>query len=489
MPIDTFRRTQTSVRQPNRMRRTGLEDGAIAIMTPFFIIIMIGMFGMALDLSRSYNRKAELQKAADAAALVAASNLNGTPGGIDKAVTEAGQTAEYSTFAYNTDSVSWSPAALTFSTSADGAPDSWVDATTAKANASKIFFARVDTSKLDDKHKKVRNYFIPILSQAMAESNVVATAVAGRDSINVLPLAICANANKDAASLPSGELVEYGFRRGITYNLMNLNPAGQTPANFLVNPVAPPGTVGTTMMNKLDIVAPFICTGKMAMPTLQGGNVTVEQGFPIDLLSQYLNSRFGDYKLPCQASTAPADPNVTSFDLTNTKWMKFTPDHPYANTSISTDSLLTVAEKPADATNRAYGALWLYAKPVKHQSYANNNGVEPATGYATYSATVADWALLYNPGKPEPNISPNAYPSATPYQATGGSAIYKHYRNTRVLHVPLLRCVGTTIGTTASVVGIAKFFMTTRATSSSLYAEFAGMDTESALSGDVRLYK
>jgi hypothetical protein len=39
------------------------------------------------------------------------------------------------------------------------------------------------------------------------------------------------------------------------------------------------------------------------------------------------------------------------------------------------------------------------------------------------------------------------------------------------------------------VVGIAKFFMTVPATSSAVYAEFAGMDTETALGGNVRLYK
>jgi hypothetical protein len=487
VPIETVRQTKLSIWQQNRIRRKGSEEGAIAIMTAFVLMIMIGMFGMALDLSRSYNRKAELQKAADAAALVAASNLDGTPGGIDKAVTEAGQTAEYSTFAYNTDSVSWSPAALTFNTSADGAPGSWMDAATAKASASKIFFARVDTSALAAKHGRVENFLMPILSSALAESNVAGTAVAGRDSINVLPLAICANSNTDAASLPSGELVEYGFRRGVSYNLMNLNPIGRSPENFLVNPFAPPGTIGTTMKDKLDIVAPFICTGKMAIPTLQGGNVSVERGFPINLLSVYLNSRFGQYTLPCQAPTAPADPNVTSFDLANTKWMKDTPEGLSANPLTDpADPLLTVAEKPTAPTKTAYGPLWSYAKAVKYSSYTSNRGVEPVDGYSTFNATVADWGVLYQPGA-EPKSS---YPGTTPYQSTGGTAKYKLYRNTRVLHVPLLRCsASAAISTTASVVGIAKFFMTVPATSSAVYAEFAGMDTETALGGNVRLYK
>jgi len=39
------------------------------------------------------------------------------------------------------------------------------------------------------------------------------------------------------------------------------------------------------------------------------------------------------------------------------------------------------------------------------------------------------------------------------------------------------------------VLGIAKFFMTVPATSSALYAEFAGMNTEAALGGNARLYR
>lgn len=108
-----------------------------------------------------------------------------------------------------------------------------MNATAAKAKAASTFFARVDTSALDPAHGKVINFFMPVISSAFAQSNVAASAVAGRDSLNVLPLAICANSNTSAAALPSGELVEYGFRRGVSYDLMNLNPGGRTPRIFL----------------------------------------------------------------------------------------------------------------------------------------------------------------------------------------------------------------------------------------------------------------
>lgn len=481
MSSKTKKQAPPFTRRDRKFRRKGSEGGAIAIMTPFLLLLMLGMFGMALDLSRSFNRKAELQIAADSAALAAAGTLDGTPGGIDRAVAAAGAIAVNVSFGYSTDSVTWSNAALKFGTGADGGPGGWMDAEAAKASASQIFFAQVDTSALNPRHGVVQNFFISILSSALAQTNMAASAVAGRDSLNALPLAICANSNTAAAALPSGELSEYGFRRGVSYNLMNLNPGGTSPENFLVNPVAPPGMAGTTMKNRLDVVGPFVCTGKMAIPTLRG-NITVERGFPIDSLYVQLNSRFGAVA-PCQSSTAPADPVVTSFDLASVTWMLPKPDNLSANPLKAPDPLLTVAEKPAGATNTAYGILWTYAKAVPYSAYAAKGGVEPATGYTPYSS--ADWGLLYSPG----SLQAQSYPN-TPYQAAGGSSTYKLGRNTRVLHVPLLSCpVSAAPISTATVVGIAKFFMTVPASSSALHAEFAGMDTEAALGGNARLYR
>lgn len=484
MPIEM--QGQASAFSPRNMRPRSkrAQRGAIAVMTPFVVIVMLAMFGMALDLSRSYNRKAELQSVADAVALAAASALDGTAAGIDRAGSAAAQAVTGYTYAYNTDSIVWSSNALTFGTGADGGAAGWGDAATAKASATKVFFARVDTSVLDAAHGNVENYLIRVLSSALASNSVAATAVAGRDSVNVLPLAVCANSATSASSLPSGELVEFGFRRGVAYDLMNLNPGGRTAENFLVNLIAPPGTVGVTMKNRLDVVAPFVCTGRMLVPTLKGGDITVERGFPLSSLYVHLNARFGTYVAPCQASTAPADPNVKSFDLTAATWMKYRPDGLAAKELAAPNALLTVAEKPAGATSTAYGPLWTYAKAAKYASYVASGGVEPAKGYTTFSTS--DWSTLYSPGLP----AAQSYPVTTPYQNTGGSATYTPYRNTRVLNVPLLSCpVPAGASATATVLGVAKFFMTVPATSSALYAEFAGMTSESVLGGSARLYK
>jgi Flp pilus assembly protein TadG len=459
------------------------EGGAIAVMAAFVIILMIAMFGFALDLSRTYNRKMELQSVADAAALAAAGALDGTPNGLDNAVLAAATAAATFNLSYNNVTVTWSADALTFGTAPNGGSRGWVDGGSAKGSAGDVFFARVDTSKLDPDHGRVVNVLMPVLSRSLAETNVSAAAVAGRDSLNALPLAICANANTAASSLTSGELVEYGFRRGVSYDLMNLNPGDRSAENFLVNPIAPAGTVGGSMMGRMEIVAAYVCTGQMAIPTLQGGEVTVERGFPIASLYEHLNSRFGTYTTPCQPSSAPTDPNGTRFDLAGATWMKDKPDGQSANPLPGPDPLLTVAERPAGATGTSYGPLWAYAKAARYTSYTANKGVEPAAGYTTYGAS--DWNTLYSPGQP----AAQSYPATTPYQNTGGAAAYKTPYNTRVLRVPLLQCpVNAGAKASATVLGIGKFFMTVPATSSAVYGEFAGMETWAAIRGNVRLY-
>jgi len=58
-------------------------------MTAIFAVLLLLMVGLCLDVSRIYLVRAELQNAADAAALAAARSLNGGTLGIDNAVTQA----------------------------------------------------------------------------------------------------------------------------------------------------------------------------------------------------------------------------------------------------------------------------------------------------------------------------------------------------------------------------------------------------------------
>ena len=70
-------------RHERQVRRT---RGNIAIMTAFLLIPMIGFAALAIDYGRLTLVQAELQNAADAAALVGASKLNPTPSGASDPV-------------------------------------------------------------------------------------------------------------------------------------------------------------------------------------------------------------------------------------------------------------------------------------------------------------------------------------------------------------------------------------------------------------------
>ena len=75
-------------RLAERKNRKG-ERGSVLAMTALSMFSLLLAAGLAIDISHFYTAKAELQNAADAAALAAASQLNSTSGGIQMAVTEA----------------------------------------------------------------------------------------------------------------------------------------------------------------------------------------------------------------------------------------------------------------------------------------------------------------------------------------------------------------------------------------------------------------
>ena len=63
------------------------QRGAIAVLTGLLLIfVFVPLGGLVVDLGHLYIAKAELQNAADAAALAAAKDLNNKADGIDAAI-------------------------------------------------------------------------------------------------------------------------------------------------------------------------------------------------------------------------------------------------------------------------------------------------------------------------------------------------------------------------------------------------------------------
>lgn len=473
------------------------QHGAFAIMFALMLVALLGFIGMSLDLGQAYNRKVELQTVANIAALAAARQLNGTAAGVSNALSKAALAVAALKYQYNQQAVSWNDAALTFSTSSGGA---WIDAAAALSAPSGLLFAKVDTSKLDGAPGAVELAFMQILTNALASTSVSSTAVAGRSRINVAPLAVCALSTTAAAPRANSgnvELVEYGFRRGVGYDLMQLNPNGTSAENFVIDPFDPPGATGTAGNMAPGVVGPYVCSGQLAIPLISGAPLTVGRPFPLASLYNQLNSRFDQYAgALCSYATAPPDANIKSFLYGSMiSWMSTAPGAQGAASSTYDGKLWTIADPASGAlpgnTASMYGPLWVYARAVPYSSYVPGSP-EPASGYTPFGTSA--WSALYQPGAPAATAS---YPSgvSTPYKATSGSyflapsAAHKGIAGRRVLNVPLLSCpVPAGATATATVLGIGKFLMTVPATATTLYAEFGGLALEQSLGGPVELY-
>lgn len=475
------------------------QDGAFAIMFIPIVVVLLAFCGMALDIGMMYNRKVELHGIAKAVALAAARELNGTAGGVTAALTKAKETAERFSYQYHVPVV-WSDDAINFNTSP--ASTGWVDSTTASGTPSGLFYVKVDTAGLDPATGSVTTIFMPILSSTLQTVNLTDRAVAGRTAINVTPLAVCAMSTDPAATRinpgppATSELVEYGFRRGVSYDLMQLNPDGIEARNYVIDPTLAPGASGASVSTSASLVEPFVCTGTMWMPRVTGGTIRVSFPFPLKSLYPELNSRFDDFSSSrCNQNGAPTDFNVKpyAYNVTNgAAWMNPAKGNITARSTTTRGRLETILDLPSPPNGTPageYGPLWSYAKAAK-----SSTPPEPSSGYQTFATT--DWPSLYKSG-PTTTTYPTSTSAPTPYRASSGinysapaaADLTMATAQRRVLNVPLLSCpVGTGTGVSATVLAVGKFFMTVPATDTSLPAEFAGVAPESSLTGQVELY-
>lgn len=493
-----------------RQPRPAAQDGAFAIMFVPLLVLLVAFAGLAMDMGMVYNRKVELSGLAKAAALAAAKELNGKSSGIAAARTRAREAAERLTYRYGA-TIVWNDAALSFGTT-PARSGGWVGAD-GVGDAAGYFYAKVDTAALGAVTAGISTIFMRVVSSSLSTIEVADTAIAGRAGIQAVPLAICAMSETPAservnAGLSNNELIEYGFRRGVSYDLMQLNPRGATAARYMVNPVIPPGMPSTSF--NPTILGPFMCAANLWMPRLTGGPIRVSSlatAAPLSGLVTQLNARFDDYgQNRCFPAGAPPDSNIRAYTYETTggaPWMSPATGLPAARSTTERGRLETVADIPGPGSmapglnGGAFGPLWSYAKAVRFSSYSP--GVpEPASGYTPFST--GDWPKLYRS-----DISSSNYPGTgqnSPYNpvntmdpptVASPSATRRDFATPlrRVLHVPLLSCAGAPpsgANVPASVLGVGKFFMTVPATSDTLIAEFAGAAAEQSIPGAVELY-
>jgi type II secretory pathway pseudopilin PulG len=471
--------------------RPARQRGVFGVLFAIILPVMLGMIGLAVDLSMMYARGHEMQSVADSAALAAARALDGTLTGLMAAKDRARATAIQAQYRFlNNETVSWSSAALSFGASAEGP---WIPADAVNSgDLPTLFFAMVDTSQLDRRYGTVALSFLKVV-KVDGVQYLSRRAVAGRKDSALGPLAVCALDTTEIGMRSNGpgydEALEYGFRRGVTYNLLNLNPNGVTPKSYAINPLdfapAPdmPAHLGDAALR------PFVCSGTIPAPPLgNGAMLYVREPFPSSMVTE-LNSRFADYGdgSVCTKFGSPPDSNIvdyrgyTSFWMTNPAW----PVHASADPLIAGGKLVTVADALGVApgtTAASYGTLWSFGKPLRYSGgamgspftkndwsklYPVSSGLSPASNY---SAALSPY---------ERNLPPHRL---LPTPLTGNSA-------RRILNVPLLACP--VLGSSARMLGIGRFLMTTPATSSPLgvHAEFGGLTTYGALTASAVLYQ
>jgi hypothetical protein len=469
-------------------RQRGVFGVLFAIMLP----VMLAMVGLAIDLAMMYARGNELQAVADASALAAARALDGTQAGLTAARDNARFTAVRSWYRFlNPDPFSWSDEALSFGASADGP---WIAAgAVSSSDLPTLLYARVDTSALDTRYGRIGVAFLQVV-QAGSEQHMSRRAVAGRKDSALGPLAVCALNNTEMTKRVNAtpgydEALEYGFRRGVTYNLLNLNPHGITPRNYAINPLdfAPAPALPSHQNDAA--LRPFVCSGRIPAPPLNSGAMLyVREPFPASMVNE-LNSRFGDYGNGsiCTKYQSPPDSNVIAFRDYPGFWMQPRPVDASAAELVLGARLVSIAEAPGvspGTTAASYGTLWSFGRPLRYNSTTGGFGAQ---------FNKNDWDKLYpvasSPG-PESNYSGAISPYArgnSPHFQMPGSLSGDPQR--RVLNVPLLQCP--VVGSSARMLGIGRFLMTTPATSSPLgvHAEFGGLTTYGALAASAVLYR
>src|SRR6266540_2988955 len=487
------------------------QRGAVAVIMGIAAIALFAFMGIAVDLAYTYSRKTELMNAADAAALSGAKELNeklsgvtGAPPGQPCTGTNIGAIARaICTFNdNNTNNLVGSAFVITVANlrlgSCPNADDvlplrfpncTFVAAssvTTDAAAAGKTFL-EVSTPT------HTRNTFFMRVTGANATTDTFGYAVAGRFVNDVTPIGVCAidpvnKTNKYIYDFPAGtsELIEAGFRRGVTYNIFNLNPlAGAVSDPYLLNPVDAPPTACNPSHSSAAFTGPFVCTGSSAIVSGGALSVYTNTGYSTGPIEAALNSRFDSYggPSPCDPATAPPDSNVQEYhcspagnpDCINAPpagspqdWMQplasafpnresveVNPNNANAGTGYDipgppppnkpvyrippannaavfmpneTPTNNTVSTTPV--TFPQYGALWSYGP-----AYQADASAPPKAGLP-FTPAVANTVALYNQSPPPPYFDLVNYPllpgtgfplttPAAPYNQTAGSPYFQ----------------------------------------------------------------
>jgi len=517
--------------------RTGIKSrqhGAVAIIVAICLVVLIGMLGLVIDLGHLYVAKTELQNAADAAALSGAKELNRTLAGVTRARDRAIEAAGKNKYDLNATAVTLTAADNLW---VGSCPDDGtctmvrINTITTNAAAADKTFLKADTGS-----KSFNTWFIHVLSSVLNTTHTFGMAVAGRYVVNIAPIGVCAIDPANPTLNNRGELLEYGFRRGMGYNLLAINNAkkglaGLSQVPLWINPIDVPPNACDPSNSSDSTLRPFICAGESSS-IVDGGSVYINTGVQTSQ-ERFLNSRFDNLNSfgnnKCDATNNPPDSNVKQYKANpagavpascplNSQllgcgvprdWTEQGANNQPTQQTVSLNS--ATPGKPVSYPNvptnlNDLGALWTFSHAVRYDG--------AATGNIGTAFSIDDWGPsgtpnLYNQDADRtangyPTTAGGSFPAGTqpaPYNQPAGNKYHQSPTNyppglsgRRVINAAIINCDVSAGGSgscrTMPVKAIARFFMTVEASfPGNFETEFAGIVDTGQLPRDVRLYR
>lgn len=444
------------------------------------LIVLLAAGGLVIDLGHLYVLKSELQNGADSGALAGAKEIDMTTAGITRAAAKALAFSQQNNYDFSSALV-LTNSNVSFSSTPDGP---WVTVGEAQASPSGKTFIRVDTG-----NKTVPTYLMKVTGRTdMTTSGV---AVAGRFVVDITPLGICAidpvNRLHVENPLVNMELREYGFRRGTTYDMLQMKNIAGSSDPMLINPVDSPPTACGASNSSANFTAPFLCQGNSAVAN-NGTAVYANTGVSAGPVEKALNSRFNDYSggSQCIPSSAPPDANVMEYvHNTTVDWMD------PVQTPQEQPIVAGVPSLPTSPTTN--GVLWSYSRPLQAIGTPGNYSAGAPFG-------TDDWDELYPTFPPAATAAYPAGSTASPYTDNTPAHFQAPVINPgtakrRLLNLVILDCTipaGSGACQQVPLLGVGRFFLQRKAaltgTTKGLWVEFAGL-IEPVPNSEIKLYR
>jgi Flp pilus assembly protein TadG len=268
----------------SRFGRRGERGSVIAISTLGMLAFLLAT-GMCVDISHLYLVKTELQNAADAAALAAASSLNSDDGGITKATDIA--VSSLNSYEFNKKGATVSRTDVRFAVNLrDFDAGSDYSETGAKAVAARIRFVKVTVPA-----KPVNVFFASVVlgsSRDVGADAVAGMSVAPNYFEHILPVSVITNDDGDDI-LP-----------GNMYTIRRAPGTGVSPGNYQILAIDGSGASDdrTGLANGVE---KHVGVGDV---------VSTKPGVSAGAVRQGINTRFGDYTGNLDPALYPPDMNV-----------------------------------------------------------------------------------------------------------------------------------------------------------------------------------